>query len=110
MVIMAQSAANWRMNTHTHVDRMHSLTQLHQHKLQPRGAKKGPSSIRPTWELPQKGKGNMGGTPATRASHSPVRQGAVHEVGEVEVWEGLGRGSRSGLAGEGGLPAGGGEP
>ena len=32
MVTMAQSAANWR-NTHTHVDRMHSLThlQLHQH-------------------------------------------------------------------------------
>ena len=27
---MAQSTVNWR-NTHTHVDRMHSLTQLHQH-------------------------------------------------------------------------------
>ena len=26
---MAQSAANWR-NTHTHLDRSHSLTQLHQ--------------------------------------------------------------------------------
>ena len=30
MVTMAQSAANW-CNTHTHVDRMHSLTHLHQH-------------------------------------------------------------------------------
>ena len=30
MVIMAQSAANWR-NTHTYVDRTHSLTRLHQH-------------------------------------------------------------------------------
>ena len=30
MVIMAQSAANWR-NTHTHMDRTHSLTHLHQH-------------------------------------------------------------------------------
>ena len=29
MVIMAQSAANWR-NTHTHMDRTHSLTHLHQ--------------------------------------------------------------------------------
>ena len=29
MVTMAQSAANWR-NTHTHMDRMHSLTQLHE--------------------------------------------------------------------------------
>ena len=32
MVTMAQSAANWR-NTHTHMDRMHSLTQLHQHSV-----------------------------------------------------------------------------
>ena len=30
MIIMAQSAANSR-NTHTHVDRSHSLTYLHQH-------------------------------------------------------------------------------
>ena len=30
MVTMAQSAANWR-NTHTHVERTHSLTHLHQH-------------------------------------------------------------------------------
>ena len=30
MVTMAESAANWR-NTHTHMDRTHSLTHLHQH-------------------------------------------------------------------------------
>ena len=30
MVTMAQNAANW-CNTHTHVDRMHSLTHIHQH-------------------------------------------------------------------------------
>ena len=30
MVAMAQSAANWH-NTHSHVDRTHSLTHLHQH-------------------------------------------------------------------------------
>ena len=30
MVTMAQSAANWR-KTHTHVDRMHSVTHLHHH-------------------------------------------------------------------------------
>ena len=30
MVTMAQRAVNWR-NTHTHVDRTHSLTHLHQH-------------------------------------------------------------------------------
>ena len=30
MVIMAQSVANWR-NTHTHVNRTHSLTHLHQY-------------------------------------------------------------------------------
>ena len=30
MVTLDQSAANWR-NTHTHVDRMHSLTHLHHH-------------------------------------------------------------------------------
>ena len=30
MVTKAQSVANW-CNTHTHVDRMHSLTYLHQH-------------------------------------------------------------------------------
>ena len=30
MVTMAQSAVNW-CNMHTHVDRMHSLTHLHQH-------------------------------------------------------------------------------
>ena len=30
MVTMAESAANWR-NTHTHVDRTHSLTHLHHH-------------------------------------------------------------------------------
>ena len=30
MVTMAQSAANWR-NTHTHMDRTHSFTHLHQH-------------------------------------------------------------------------------
>ena len=30
MVIVAQSAANWR-NTHTHVDHTHSLTHLHQY-------------------------------------------------------------------------------
>ena len=30
MVTMAQSAVNWR-NMHIHVDRMHSLTHLHQH-------------------------------------------------------------------------------
>ena len=29
-VTMAQSAANWG-NTHTHMDRMHSLTHFHQH-------------------------------------------------------------------------------
>ena len=28
---MAQSAANWRNYTHSHVDRTHSLTHLHQH-------------------------------------------------------------------------------
>ena len=32
MVTMAQSAANWR-NMHTHVDRKHSLTHLHQHSF-----------------------------------------------------------------------------
>ena len=30
MVTMAQIAANWR-NTHTHMDRLHPLTHLHQH-------------------------------------------------------------------------------
>ena len=30
MVIMAQNSANWR-NTHTHMDRTHSLTNFHQH-------------------------------------------------------------------------------
>ena len=30
MVTMAQSTANWH-NMHTHVDRTHSLTHLHQH-------------------------------------------------------------------------------
>ena len=30
VVNMAQSAANWR-NTHTQVDRMHSIIYLHQH-------------------------------------------------------------------------------
>ena len=30
MVTMAQSVVNWH-NTHTHVDRTHSLTHLHQH-------------------------------------------------------------------------------
>ena len=30
MVTMAQSAADWR-NTHTHVNRTHSLMHLHQH-------------------------------------------------------------------------------
>ena len=30
MVTIAQGAANWR-STHTHVDRTHSLTHLHQH-------------------------------------------------------------------------------
>ena len=31
MVIMTQSAVNWR-NTRTHVDRTHSLIHLHQHR------------------------------------------------------------------------------
>ena len=31
MVTMAQSATTWCRNTHTHVDRTHSLTHLHQH-------------------------------------------------------------------------------
>ena len=39
MVTMAQSAANWR-NTHTHVDRTHSLTHFTSTQLQPRGAKR----------------------------------------------------------------------
>ena len=30
MVTMAQSAVNWR-NTHTHMDRTHSFTHVHQH-------------------------------------------------------------------------------
>ena len=35
----AQSAANWR-NTHTHVDRTHSLTHFTSTQFQPRGAKR----------------------------------------------------------------------
>ena len=38
MVTVAQSAANWR-NTHTHMDRTHSLTHFASTQLQPRGAK-----------------------------------------------------------------------
>ena len=43
MVTMAQSAANWR-NTHTHMDRMYSLTHFTSAQLQPRGAKRHLSS------------------------------------------------------------------
>ena len=40
MVTVAESAVNWR-NTHTHMDRTHSLTHLQQHGYkQPRGAKR----------------------------------------------------------------------
>ena len=39
MVTMARSAANWR-NTHTHVNRTHSLTLLHQHSCNNRCAKR----------------------------------------------------------------------
>ena len=35
MVAMAQSAANWH-NTHTHMDRMHSVTHFTSTQLQPR--------------------------------------------------------------------------
>ena len=43
MVTMAQSAANWH-NTHTHMDRTHSLTRFTSTQLQPRGAKRQLSS------------------------------------------------------------------
>ena len=39
MFTMAQSATNWG-NTHTHVDRIHSLTHLHQHSYKLCGAKR----------------------------------------------------------------------
>ena len=39
MVTMAQNTANWR-NTHTHIDHTRSLTNLHQHSLQPRCVKR----------------------------------------------------------------------
>ena len=44
MVTMAQSAANWR-NTHTHVDGMHSLTQLHPHSYNTHVVRSSSSAI-----------------------------------------------------------------
>ena len=47
MVTMAaQSASNWCRNTHTHMDRTHSLVhQFTSTQLQPRGAKRPNSAI-----------------------------------------------------------------
>ena len=64
MVTMAQSTANWR-NTHTLVDRTHSLTHLTSTQLQPRGAKRQLSYYRIwngcffTLKVPEEGVANQ---------------------------------------------------